>query len=103
MLISYKKNLSKLIGFRQKSSLIPLPEFPVPFRASYKKTEIKECEVQRDPVSRTLEKDSTFHWLFISECPVKTPQSKIQDDEQKIKRFLTKVPQADLSGVYSHL
>lgn len=73
MLISYKKNLSKLMGFRQKSSLIPLPEFPVLFRVSHKKTKIKECEVQGDPVSRTLEKDSTFHWLFISESPVKIP------------------------------
>lgn len=69
MLISYKKNVSKLMGFRQKSSLIPLPEFPVLFRASHKKTEIKECEVQGDPFSRTFEKDSTFHWLFISESP----------------------------------
>lgn len=103
MLISYNKNLSKLIGFRQKSQLIPLPEFPVPFRASHKETEIKECDVQGDPVSRTLEKNSTFHWLFISESPVKTPKRKIQDDEQKIKCFLTEVPQADLSGVYLHL
>lgn len=52
-------------------SLIPLPEFPVLLRASHK-TEIKEREVhQGDPVSRTLEKDSTFHWLLVSESPVK--------------------------------
>lgn len=87
--ISYKKNLSKLIGFRQKSCHSSHCQSFL-FRASHRRQRSKS--VRGNPVSRTLEKDSTFHWLLVSESPVKTTLRKIQDDEQKIKCFLPKFP-----------
>ena len=69
--MSFKRNLFKLIGFRQKwchsSHCHSFQSYLEPHR---RKQRSRSERYQGDHVSRALEQDSTLHWLLVSEFPV---------------------------------
>lgn len=69
--MSFKRNLFKLIGFRQKwchsSHCHSFQAYSEPYR---RKQRSRSETYQGDYVSRALEQDSTLHCLLVSESPV---------------------------------
>lgn len=69
--MSFKRNLFKLIGFRQKWCLSShCHSFQSYLEPHRRKQRSRSERYQGDHISRALEQDSTLHWLLVSESPV---------------------------------